>query len=220
LFLVAAVLACLGVAACGGGGGENGAGEGDATATRVEPYAAAQTVEADSDPSLPGEYVDLPAIYGGAYGESAGDTADHVREDVDYSAQGLPPAGGPHWGTGACTDDPATSPQFCGPAPWGIFRDPWEPETVVHNMEHAGAIIWYNTADQAVIDDLEAYATDLLRSDMRIILTPYPEMEPESVAITVWSRRDIMPASEYSRERLQTFLDALYCRFDPERFCR
>jgi hypothetical protein len=215
---VAAALLCLSLTACGGGGGNGGSDE--PTATRADPYAEARAVEADSDPSLPGEWVDLVAIYGGAYGESGANTSDHVREDVDYSVQGLPPVGGPHWGTGACTDDPTTSPQFCGPAPWGIFRDPWQPETLVHNMEHAGAIIWYNTQDQAVIDDLESYATDLLRSDMRIVLTPFQEMGPETVAITVWSRRDIMPASEYSRERLQAFLDALYCRFDPERFCR
>jgi hypothetical protein len=215
-------LAALALVACGGGGG------GDGTPTSTEPPArtatvessseAARRIEGDDDPSLPGEYVDLPAIYGGHYGGEP-NTGPHVRATVDYSRQGLPPVGGPHWGSAACGNDPPEAPPFCGPAPWGIYREAWEPETLVHNMEHAGVVIWYNTSDQDVIDELEDFAVEQLNNNTLLVLAPYPDMGDETVAITVWSRRDVMAADELDLDRIQQFIDVLYCRFDPEGFC-
>lgn len=178
-------------------------------------------MEADDDPSLPGEYIDLPAIYGGYYGNNDGpNTNAHLRGPIDYGAQGLPPAGGPHWGSGACPPDPADAPPNCGPVPWGIYREPWPAESLVHNMEHAGVVIWYNTSDQNIIGDLERFATQQLNDGRMVVLAPYPDMAGGQIAITVWSRRDEFPIGEYNPDRLQRFIDTLYCRFDPERLCR
>lgn len=177
---------------------------------------AAQQAEADSSAGLPGVWVDLPALYGGPYG----DDASHVRRDVDYSDQGdTPPVGGPHWGSSGCASTAEESPPFCGPASWGIYREPWEPETLLHNMEHGGTVVWYNTTDQSVIDDLEQLVEGWLGDGKLIVLAPYPEMEAEHIAITVWSRRDKFPVSEYSRDRLENFNDKLYCHFNPEDIC-
>lgn len=220
--LAVALVATIVVATCGGGGGnktEPTPTESARATPTVDRPAAVKTVEADGDPSLPGEYVDLPEIYGASY---AGDpnTARHVQEPVDYSVQGLPPVGGPHWGSAVCGQDPSSSPPLCGPAPWGIYREPWPAETLVHNMEHAGVIIWYNTADQDVIDELETFAAEQLEDNsLLLVLAPYPDMAVETVAITIWGRRDTMPASELDLDRLQEFIDVLYCRFDPEGFC-
>ena len=181
-------------------------------------FGKAARIEADLAPDKPGEHIDLQGIYDGFYGNREGSsTAPHVStRDVDYSEQGLPPAGGPHW-AGACGRDADSSPVTCGPAPWGFFLTPWRPETLIHNMEHGGTIIWYNTTDQAIIDDLRDFAED--NQDKLLVLTPFPDMEDESVAITVWARRDIFPVSEYSRDRIEDFMDAFYCKFDPEDFC-
>ena len=84
-------------------------------------------------------------------------------------------------------------------------------------MEHGGTIIWYDTTDQAIIDDLEDFVED--NRDKLLVLTPYPDMEDEHVAITVWARRDMFPVSEYSRDRIEDFMDEFYCKFDPEDFC-
>lgn len=215
-----ALALALALSACGGGG--------DASPTPTEPpaptatvensFEAARRVEGDDDPSLPGEYVDLPAIYGGHYGGEP-NTGPHVRATVDYSRQGLPPVGGPHWGSAACGNDPPQAPPFCGPVPWGIYREPWHAESLVHNMEHAGVVILYNTSDRDVIDELEAFALEKLNAGTLLVLAPYPDMDAETVAITVWSRRDMFPAAEVDIERLQRFIDVLYCRFDPEGFC-
>jgi hypothetical protein len=180
-------------------------------------YGGAHTVEGDSDPDLPGEWVDLAAIYGGPYGAERPSDNFHVQSDVDYSEQGLPPVGGPHWGAAGCGTDPSEAPDFCGPPPWGIYREPWRAESLVHAMEHGGVVVWYKTADQPVIDVLEAWAK--ANANHYLIVSPYPDMPAETIAITSWSRRDVFAAVPFGRARLQTFLDAHECRFDPEDIC-
>ena len=186
------------------------------TPTPLSAKASAQRAEADDDSALPGDFVDLPAIYGGPYP----DTASHTRQEIDYLAQGNsnPPAGGPHWGNSRCTFEPEVSPPNCGPAPWGVHRTPWQPETLVHNMEHGGVIVWYNTTDQQVIDELEELAAKRGASGALLILAPYVDMEPEQIAITAWSRIDAFPVSEYSLDRIERFIDAHELRFNPEAF--
>ena len=175
--------------------------------------------EADSDPSLPGEHVDLQAIYDGFYGNPDGNNTNaHVHLPIDYeSEQGLPPAGGDHWGSTGCGNDPASAPQRCGPAPWGIFADPWTAGTLVHNMEHGGVVVWYNTTDRAVIDDLEDLVLELLERRL-IVMSPYPDMEEGFVAITSWSRRLLVPVEEYDRDLFREFIEVHERRFNPESF--
>ena len=183
------------------------------------PFSGAVLAEADSDPSLPGEYVDLPAIYDGFYSNPDGNNTNaHVSRDVDYAGeQGLPPTGGPHWGSTACGNDPASAPEFCGPAPWGVFTDPWPAATLVHNMEHAGVVVWYNTTDQAVIDDLSDLVLEELNRRL-IVMSPYPDMEEGFVAITSWSRRLLVPVEDFDRDLFAEFIEVHERRFNPEGF--
>ncbi len=175
-----------------------------------------RAAEADNNTLLPGDHVDLPAIYGGPYP----DTAPHVRRAVAYEADGNsnPPAGGPHWGNSACPADPASAPDFCGPVPWGIYRLPWQAESLVHNMEHAGVVLWYNISDQAIIDELESLILEQLNAGQLLVMAPSPEMEAEYIALTGWSRIDKFPVEEYSRERIEQFIDVHERRFNPESF--
>ena len=179
-----------------------------------EPVASpAMIAEADDDPALPGQYVDLPVLYGGPYP----DTAQHASEVIDYRPQGLPPTGGPHWGSGPCGVDPEAAPAFCGPVTPGFYLEPWDAGSLIHTMEHTGVVIWYNTTDEDVIDELSRFARQ--NSSRFLVVTPYPEMDEETIAITAWSRRDEFPADDYTRGRLQRFLNAHECRFDPEDLC-
>ncbi len=214
------LLIVLLAAACSGDGGDSDQ-PADTTAEPSPPsqYPEAAAIELDTAPDLPGEYVNLPEIYQddrglATYGSdgSVPSTAPHVQDDVDYEGVGNsnPPAGGPHW-SGGCGRDPTEAGE-CGPAPWGIFRDPWPAETVVHNMEHGGMVVWYNTTDQEIIDEMEGFAQELFP----IVLMPYPDMEDETIAVTTWGRIDKFPVSEYSRERLEEFEDVHNCRFNPE----
>ena len=178
-------------------------------------------IEAGDGPSLPGEFVDLQTIYGGHWGNKDGvNTASHIHQTIDYSVQGaLPPAGGPHWGAGACPPDPDLAPLYCGPVPWGVYEKPFPAESVVHNMEHAGVIIWYNTTNQDVISQLEDIALENLSAGTFLVMMPYVGMEPETISLTAWARRDTFAVADYSDERAQRFIDRLECRFDPEELC-
>ena len=193
-------------------------GQTDATPT-FEPNSPA-AVEADDDPSLPGEFVDLQSIYGGHWGNRDGvNTASHAQQAIDYSVQGLLPAGGPHWGAGPCPPNPDIAPTFCGPVPWGVYDKPFPAESVVHNMEHAGVVVWYNTTNRDLVHQLEELARRNLADGKFIVLMPYADIDPETIGLTAWGRRDVFPVDDYSDARVQRFIDALECRFDPERLC-
>jgi hypothetical protein len=218
--------------------------------------APAKRAEADSSADIPGQWIDLPAIYGGPYGKTAGhDSVSHdytsdcgttssatatAEETPAATTPGItataattpgataqatpegeevcntnPPVGGPHW-FGTCGEDPTNAPAFCGPAPWGIFLEPWDPESVVHNMEHGGVVIWYNTSDQDIIDELDGYVRPLLKDGDLLVMMPYPDMEDETIAVTSWSRIDKFPVSEYNLDRVKTFVEKNERRFNPE----
>lgn len=180
--------------------------QGDDAAPEHEEEAALERTPA---PELPGEWVDLQEVYGALYPESS----RHVRRAVDYSDQGLPPAGGPHWGDVPCPDDPDEAPRFCGPTPWGVFRKPWEPESLVHNLEHAGVVLWYNTTDQDLIAELETLIID--RGGL-VVMTPYEDIDEEHIALTAWARREVFPVAEYTDDRVLDFINAFEGRFNPE----
>ena len=184
-------------------------------------HEAAVAAEADASRSLPGEYVDLPGIYGGFYGNDDGpNTAPHTTSKVDYEGEGNtnPPAGGAHWGSAACGSSPPDSPPLCGPVPWGIYSSEWEAESLLHSMEHGGVVIWFNTTERDIIDELELLVTARLNSGDLIVMAPYLEMDDGFIALTSWSRIDKFPVAEYSPQRVLTFLDAHVRRFNPEGF--
>lgn len=198
-------------------------GSSDATIEEARPTQTprelAVEAEADDSDTLPGQYVDLPAIYGGYWGRQDGpNTAAHAVRDIDYVAAGNtnPPAGGPHWGNAPCGSSPAESPPFCGPVPWGIYRTEWDAESLVHNMEHGGVIVWYNTLDRDVVAELETLIKNRLNESDLIVMAPYLEMEDETIALTSWSRIDKFSVDDYSPQRVITFLDAHVRRFNPE----
>lgn len=171
--------------------------------------------EANCDASLPGVCVNLAEIYGSPYPGTAG----HVAVPVDYEEAGNtnPPVGGPHW-SGNCGEDPSEASAFCGPVLWGIYREPWEPATLVHNMEHGGAVLWYNTSDDALVSEMEDTIRELLGDLDLIVMAPYPDMEEETIALTSWSRIDKFPVDEYSEERVSDFMETHVRRFNPENF--
>lgn len=183
--------------------------------------ARAVAAEADDDLALAGMYVDLPAIYGGYYGNPDGPhTAAHIRSKVDYASAGNsnPPAGGPHWGNAACDASPADSPPFCGPVTWGMYRSEWDAESLVHSMEHGGVVVWFNTIERDIVEDLENIISGRLAAGELIVLAPYLLMEDDHIAFTSWSRIDMFPVDDYSSERVRVFLDDHVRRFNPEGF--
>lgn len=178
-------------------------------------------VEADRAPDLPGEFVDLQTIYNGTYGEHGNNaTATHVNQQVDYEGDGnsTPPAGGPHWGSVACPDDPDDADLYCGPAPWGIYRKQWEEETLVHNTEHGGVVVWYNTDDDELVAELEGVVLGHLEDGDIVVMAPYDKMEADTIALTSWARIDKFSVEDYTPERVDDYIDVHVRRFNPEGF--
>ncbi|MBI4198880.1 MAG: DUF3105 domain-containing protein [Chloroflexi bacterium] len=115
----------------------------------------------------------------------------HIPEGQTFAGyNSVPPTSGPHWGA---------------PAPWGIAPIPIPNERQVHNLEHGGVLIQYNTQDSALIKQLEDYVKNQRASPCWLLLAPYPTMT-HTIALTGWGVMDTMDA--YDESRLQAFADA------------
>lgn len=143
--------------------------------------------------------------------------------------------GGAHLGTGVVWPvcSPEEEPSHCynsnpptsGPmdnrtVEWGLYRTAVPKERLVHNMEHGGVVIWYNCVTSACSQDVVLELERLMEhfEDERhlVVLTPYPGMEPDMVAVTAWTRLDKFSATEFSRERVHEFVDLFERRYNPE----
>ena len=140
-------------------------------------------------------------------GEKFPDMGDqHIADTATFlEYNSTPPTSGPHWGSSSTT-----------PAPWGIYTTPVPNERQVHNLEHGGVMIQYNTEDQNLITQLRQFTQRQPSFPCFIILAPYPDM-PFTIAVTAWGVRDTMEA--YDELRLQEFVNA-YREEGPEQvFC-
>ena len=98
-------------------------------------------------------------------------------------------------------------------------------EVAVHNMEHAGVVVWYNCQAEPVLD---ADACAILRNQLsqvvlqevasgnEVLMTSYSLMA-ERIALTAWGYLDTF--EEFDEARVRAFIDTFECNFDPEGFC-
>jgi hypothetical protein len=117
------------------------------------------------------------------------------------------------------TSNPPTSgPHSSTPMPFKVLENPAPKENLLHNMEHGGVVIWYNTTDQGAIDQLASIANDNIDRRRFVVMTQYTEMEADTIAITSWTRLDKFPVAELTKSRVQEFIDENHKRFNPEGF--
>ena len=176
------------------------------------------TAQRNDDPDLPGQY--FPPHPGG-------DGEIDTRDDRDHFATGqIVPICTPEQiaandiSDPVCyTSNPPTSgPHAVQPMPFRILENPAPKENLLHSMEHGGVIVWYNTTNQEVIDDLESLVQDQIDRRRFVALTEYPDMEPDTIAITAWTRLDKFPVSEFDEKRIEDFINEHHKRFNPEGF--
>jgi hypothetical protein len=160
----------------------------------VEAESPAQMAEQDSSTDLPGQYYPPQGN-------------DHLQPGEEYDGYNSdPPTSGPH------------SPQALE---WKVYDDPQPPEKAVHNMEHGGVIIWHNCESagcQSAVDQMRSVVEGYLDDGALLVMMPYPGLEQDHVAFTSWTRLDLFPASEYTEERLRSFIQAHERRYNPENF--
>jgi len=172
---------------------------------------AAAAVEQDQDPNLPGQWVDPGAVYP--------NTGEHVAGTVPFCQDTSTPLNAEGKVTCYHSNPPTSGPHSATDVPWGVYDKPVPKEQLVHNMEHGGVIVWYNCTN---CDELVAQIKNVVegyrKDGKELVMTPYPGMEENTIALTAWSRLDKFPTSDYTEDRLRRFVDAHERRFNPENF--
>jgi hypothetical protein len=97
-------------------------------------------------------------------------------------------------------------------------------DAIPHILEHAGVFVGYHCPDgdvscEAVITPLERAVEAAVDDGKRVVLAPDPDLPSGTVAFAAWRHVERFPARQFSAERLDAFLEAHSCRFDPEGFC-
>lgn len=172
---------------------------GGSTSAAAKQKQAAEDLISQDRPGLPGDFY-----------PSQGN--DHLKAGTVYPAcsetvtdkcyKSNPPTSGPH--------DP-------NPATWGVHDTAVSKEQLLHNMEHAGVIIWYNTDNQDVINQLKQVVADAAkRGKKRVVMSPYPDMAKDTIALTAWTRLDSFSVSDFTPDRATTFITKFDGYYNPE----
>lgn len=195
--VAAAVIAVIVMAIIQAGGGSNDS--------------AAAAAEQDRNPDLPGQWVDPGGVYPA--------TGDHVEGTVPLCDETATPASAEGRPTCYGSNPPTSGPHSPSEARRGIYTQPVPKEQLVHSMEHGAVIIWYNCTDcDEVISGIGQVVDGYLQDGKEVVMTPYPGMEENTIALTAWSRLDKFSIGDYSEERLRRFVEAHERRFNPEGF--
>ena len=116
------------------------------------------------------------------------------------------------------SNPPTSGPHTASPMPFKVLENPAPKENLLHNMEHGGVVVWYNTQNQEVIDQLASIVNDELGRRRLVVMSAYTGMEPETIALTGWTRLDKFSAGDLERKRVTDFIEEHQRRFNPEGF--
>ncbi|HEY7269173.1 MAG TPA: DUF3105 domain-containing protein [Dehalococcoidia bacterium] len=172
--------------------------------------------ELDDSTSLPGQYIKPNPGPDGVFPSS--DDRLHFADGTKwpFCTQNQIDSGD----VGSCyTSNPPTSGQHAvNPGGFQIYENPLPKENALHSMEHGGVVIWYNTDDQSIIDQIKQIYKDESNRKKLVVVTKYTEMEPNTIAVTAWTRLDKFSVSDFNRKRIVDFIEAHSKRFNPEGF--
>ncbi len=125
--------------------------------------------------------------------------ADHLpeTESIDYSTS--PPTSGDHWAT----------PQGCG-----FYEDGLPDERTTHNLEHSNIVVSYNLPREADVQALRSAVESIGLANVWGVTRFYPDVEPDTVALTAWGVMDTMRGVD--RDRIETFFETYSGKLGPE----
>ncbi len=140
--------------------------------------------------------------------------ADGTRFDPETKGEiytSRPATSGPHWGT---------------PAEWGVYgpgmpgfrAEPVPEPQVIHNLEHAGIVIWYQPghASAEEVDRVANWVRGQLRTNRyKVILSPWEgEDFGHPWAVTAWQR--LLHLDDGDLGAIRSFFDQHYGIRGPE----
>ena len=172
--------------------------------------------EQDQSPAIPGQWIDPGVVYP--------KSAPHVTTPVSFCEGGTQKPDSEGEATCATSNPPTSGPHAPTSARPGIYgEDNSVPkENFVHNLEHAGVVLLYNCTN---CDDVVKKLQDTFEGYLKrgrsnaLVMTPYKEMDPDTIALISWSRLDKFAVSEFDEARVRRFIEVNECRFDPESIC-
>jgi hypothetical protein len=177
-----------------------------------------QEAEQDASTSLPGVYYPVHPGFDGRYGTS--DDRQHFANGVTYPICSADQVTNNEISNPLCytSNPPVSGPHAVSPMAFKVLENAAPKENLIHNMEHGGVVIWYNTTNQAVIDQLKDITNDSLDRRRLVVMSEYTAMEADTIAVTAWTRVDKFPVSQMDRKRVTDFIEAHNKRFNPEGF--
>jgi hypothetical protein len=116
------------------------------------------------------------------------------------------------------SNPPTSGPHNQSPASFSVLQNPAPKENLVHSMEHGAVIVWYNTDNQDAIKQLTDIVNGEIDRRRLVVMSRYTGMEPDTIALTAWTRLDKFPVSELKKDRIETFIEKHNKRFNPEGF--
>lgn len=116
------------------------------------------------------------------------------------------------------TNPPTSGPHSSSPMPFSVLEEPAPKENLVHNMEHGGVVVWVNVSDARILAEIEKVVRDALDRRRLVVMTRYADIEPNTIALTSWTRIERLTAAEFTTQRLETFIAVHQRRFNPEGF--
>jgi hypothetical protein len=176
-----------------------------------------QTAQLDSDERLPGTYFAPHPGPDGLAGNS--DDRQHFGNGVvqPICTQEQIDAGQIFDPICYHSNPPTSGPHASSPMSFGVLQNPAPKENLIHNMEHGGVVVWYNTTNEDVIDDLESIVREQYNDRRRlVVMSSYSGMEPETIALTSWTRLDKFPVGDFESKRVNDFIEEHQRRFNPE----
>lgn len=124
------------------------------------------------------------------YQHPANQGQEHVPLSHTFAYNSNPPTSGPHFGT---------------PADWGVYDKELSDLVLIHNLEHGGIWISYKPGiSEDIRKKLEGFYTTWGR---KIIVTPRAKNDRD-IAIAAWMWLDTFDVSDYSDDRVDTFIKA------------
>jgi hypothetical protein len=142
-------------------------------------------------PSFLGGNSNASAPAGNAH-DVADEGHNHVADGTKVAYKHQPPSSGDHYSS------------KLGPLPWNTYKDPVQPESFVHNLEHGGVVMVYKCSGtdcdtfysqaQAVFAKLPKKPAPVTPQagvqqiqEVKFLSTPYQDMTPK-VALLAWDK--------------------------------
>ena len=182
-----------------------------------------QKAELNSSSSIPGQYV---APHPGADGQlctvasciSGMDDRAHLQEIIPICTSEQLASGNISKPLCYNSNPPTSGPHSSTPMPFKVLDNPAPKENLIHNMEHGGVVVWYNSDDANVIKQLADAVNGELDRRRLVVMSKYTEMEPDTIAVTSWTRLDKFSVSDFNKKRVTDFIEENSKRFNPEGF--